>query len=99
MLKRILILFIIILLFIFTESIIRIDTNKVSIDKPILINTYKETPIGKLSLQPINSDKKKNNVFIKSSYNFSNSFGKKTSLNFGNIKVKLNPFKYNISGL
>ena len=58
-----------------------------------------QTPISKFNLQPINSDKKKNNVFIKSSYNFSNSFGKKTSLNFGNIKVKLNPFKYNISGL
>jgi hypothetical protein len=58
-----------------------------------------QTPIGKLNLKPMNSDKKKNNVLIKSSYNFSNSFGKKTSLNFGNIKVKLNPFKYNISGL
>ena len=58
-----------------------------------------QTPISKFNLQPINSDKKKNNVFIKSSYNFSNTFGKKTSFNFGNIKVKLNPFKYNISGL
>jgi LPXTG-site transpeptidase (sortase) family protein len=57
MLKRILILFIIILLFIFTESIIRIDTNKVSIDKPILINTYKETPIGKLIINKINLNK------------------------------------------
>ena len=58
-----------------------------------------QTPIGKITLKPISSDKKRN-VFIKSSYNFSNAFGKKTSLNFGNIKVSLNPFQSkNISGL
>ena len=58
-----------------------------------------QTPIGKVTLKPISSEKKRN-VFIRSSYNFSNSFGKKTSLNFGNIKVNLNPFQSkNISGL
>ena len=58
-----------------------------------------QTPIGKVTLKPISSEKKRN-VFIRSSYNFSNSFGKKTSLNFGNIKVSLNPFQSkNISGL
>jgi len=57
MLKKILILFIIILLLIFTESIIKIDTNKVAINKPILINTYKEKPIGKLIINRINLNK------------------------------------------
>ncbi len=54
MLKKILILFIITLLLLFTKSIVKIDSNKVNISKPILINTYQEKPIGNLKITKIN---------------------------------------------
>ena len=54
MLKKILLLFIIILLILFTESLIKIDNKKVSINKKLLINTYKEKPIGNLTINKIN---------------------------------------------
>ena len=54
MLKKILLLFIIILLILFTESLIKIDNKIVSIDKRLTINTYKEKPIGNLTINKIN---------------------------------------------
>lgn len=53
MLKKILIILSVVFLLIFTNSLIKIETNHIRINKKILINSYKEKPIGNIYIDKI----------------------------------------------
>ncbi len=54
MLKKILLFLALIFIILFTKSILMISTNRIPINKKVLINSYKEKPIGNLVINKIN---------------------------------------------